>query len=91
MSIYALIVTRSLNCFASKARQTKVLPARTVTMTLNEYSPLAPLFLEAAKGRLNQLGEVPLVAHALPQAVVPAKHSSCSRKLRRAPIIENTR
>jgi len=65
--------------------------APAVTMALNEYFPLAPLFLRAAKGHLPQLGEVPLAAHALPQAVVPAKHSSCSKELQKAPIIENTR
>jgi hypothetical protein len=56
-------------------------------MTLNEYSPLAPLLLETAKGYPPQLGEVPLAAHALPQAVVPVKHSYSSKELQRAPII----
>jgi hypothetical protein len=84
MNIFALIVTLSLNCFASKARQTKLLLALAVTMALSEYSPLAPLFLRAVKGYLHQLGEVPLVAHALPQVVVPAKCNPCSNKLQRA-------
>lgn len=86
MNIFVLIVTLSLNYFANKARQTKAPLALAVTMALNEYFPLAPLFLEAAKGCLNQLGEVPLVAHALPQVVIPAKYSSLSEKLQRAQI-----
>ena len=89
MNIFALIVTSSLNCFANKARQTKVPLAPAVTMAPNEYFPLAPLFLRAVKGQLPRLGEVPLVAHALPQAVVPAKCDSFSEKLQRAQIIEN--
>jgi hypothetical protein len=66
MSIVVLTAILSLNCFASKARQTKMPLARAVTMALNEYSPLLPLFLKAVKGHLPRLGEVPLVAHALP-------------------------
>jgi len=65
--------------------------APVVKMVLNEYSPLAPLFRRAAKGYLLQLGEVPLAAHALPQAVVPAKHNFYSEKLQRARIIEKTK
>jgi hypothetical protein len=86
MSIFVLIATLSLNYFASKAKQTKVPLALAVTMALNECSPLSPLFLKAVKGHLPRLGEVPLVAHALPQAVLPAKHSSLSEKLPRAQI-----
>ena len=86
MNIFALIVTLSLNCFATKPKQTKVPPVPAVTMALNEYSLLSPLFLKAVKGHLPRLGEVPLVAHALPQVVTPAKYSSLSEKLRRAQI-----
>jgi hypothetical protein len=84
MNIFALIVTLNLNCFATKPKQTKKPLAPAVTMALNEYSPLSPLFLKAVKGRLPRLGEVPLVAHALPQVVPPAKCSSLSEKLQRA-------
>jgi hypothetical protein len=38
------------------------------------------------KGHLPRLGEVPLVAHALPQVVPPAKYSSLSEKLQRVQI-----
>ena len=76
MNIFVLIATLSLNCFATKARQTKVPLALAVTMALNEYSPLSPLFLKAVKGHLPRLGEVLLVVHALPQAVPAAKCSS---------------
>jgi len=69
----------------------KVPLALAVTMALNEYSPLAPLFLRVVKGYLPQLGEVPLVAHALPQAVVPAKRNACSKKLQGPQILENTK
>jgi len=86
MNIFALIVTSSLNCFATKPEQTKVPLAPAVTMALNGYSPLSPLFLKAVKGHLPRLGEVPLVAHALPQVVTPAKYSSLSEKLKRAQI-----
>jgi len=86
MNIFALLVTLSLNCFATKPKQTKVPLAPAVTMALNEYSPLSPLFLKAVKGHLPRLGEVPLVAHALPQVVTPAKYSSLSEKLQRAQI-----
>jgi len=81
MNIFVRIVTLSLNCFATKARQTKVSLALAVTMALNEYSPLLPLFLKAVKGHLPRLEEVPLVAHALPQVVTPAKCSFLSNKL----------
>ena len=86
MNIFALIATLSLNCFATKAKQTKTPLAPAVTMALNEYSPLSPLFLKAVKGHLPRLGEVPLVAHALPQVVPPAKYSSLSEKPQRAQI-----
>jgi hypothetical protein len=86
MSIFVLIATLSLNYFATKAKQTRVSLALAVTMALNEYSPLSPLFLKAVKGHLPRLEEVPLVAHALPQAVPAAKHSSLSGKLQRAQI-----
>jgi hypothetical protein len=86
MSIFVLIATISLNCFATKPKQTKTPLAPAVTMALNEYSPLSPLFLKAVKGHLSRLGEVPLVAHALPQVVTPAKYSSLSEKLQRAQI-----
>jgi len=64
----------------------KVPLAPVVTMVLNGYSPLSPLFLKAMKGHLPRSGEVPLVAHALPQVVTPAKYSSLSEKLQRAQI-----
>jgi hypothetical protein len=86
MSIVVLSATLSLNCFATKAKQTKVSLALAVIMALNEYSPLLPLFLKAVKVHLPRLEEVPLVAHALPQAVPAAKHSSLSGKLQRAQI-----
>jgi hypothetical protein len=86
MNFFAPIATLSLNCFATKPEQTKVPLAPAVTMALNEYSPLSPLFLKAVKGHLPRSGEVPLVAHALPQVVTPAKYSSLSEKLQRARI-----
>ena len=86
MNIFALLVTLSLNYFATKPEQTKVPLAPAVTMAQNEYSPPSPLFLKAAKGHLPRLGEVPLVAHALPQVVTPAKYSSFSEKLQIAQI-----
>jgi len=75
MNTFALIATISLNCFASKPKQTKTPLAPAVTMAQNEYSPLSPLFLKAVKGHLPRLGEVP-VAHALPQVATPARYSS---------------
>jgi len=86
MNIFALIATISLNCFVTKTKQTKTPLAPAVTMAQNGYSPLSPLFLKAVKGHLRRLGEVPLVAHALPQVVTPAKYSSLSKKLQRAQI-----
>ena len=86
MNIFALIAALSLNCFATKPNQTKVPLAPAVTIALNEYSPLSPVILKAVKGHLPRLGEVPLVAHALPQVVTPAKYSSLSEKLQRAQI-----
>jgi hypothetical protein len=85
MNIFVLIAPLSLNCFATKAKQTKVPLAPAVTIALNEYSLLSPLFLKAVKGPLPRLGEVPLVAHALPQVVPPAKYSP-SEKPQRAQI-----
>jgi len=64
----------------------KVPLAPAVTMALNGYSPLSPLFLKAVKGHLPRLGEVPLVAHALPQVVTPARYNSLSKKPQRAQI-----
>jgi hypothetical protein len=90
MNIFALIAILSLNCFADKAKQTKMPPVPAVTMALNEYSPLAPLFLRAVKGHLPRSGEVPLVVHALPQVVVPAKCSFFRKKLQRVQIKKNT-
>jgi len=86
MNIFALIVTSSLNYFATKPGQTKTPLAPAVTMAQNEYFPLSLLFLKAVKGHLPRSGEVPLVAHALPQVVTPAKYSSLSEKLQRAQI-----
>jgi hypothetical protein len=86
MSIVVLSATLSLNCFATKAKQTKMPLALAVIMALNEYSPLSSLFLKAVKVHLPRLEGVPLVARALPQAVLPAKCSSLSGKLQRAQI-----
>ena len=86
MNIFVPIVTLSLNYFATKPEQTKVPLALAVTMAQNEYYPLSPPFLKAVKGHLPRLGEVPLVAHALPKVVTPAKYSSLSEKLQRAQI-----
>jgi hypothetical protein len=86
MNFFVPIVTLSLNYFAIKPGQTKVPLAHAVTIAQNEYSPLLLLFLKAVKGRLPRLGEVPLVAHALPQVVTPAKYSSLIEKLQRAQI-----
>jgi hypothetical protein len=86
MNIFALIAILSSNYFATKPKQTKTPLAPAVTMALNEYSPLSPLFLKAMRGHLPRLGEVPLVAHALPQVVIPAKYSSLNEKLQRAQI-----
>jgi len=76
MNFFVLLATTSLNCFAIKPKQPKTLLAPAVTMAQKEYYPLSPLFLKAVKGHLPRLGEVPLVAHALPQVVTPAKYSS---------------
>jgi hypothetical protein len=86
MNIVVLIATLSLNCFATKPKQTKVPLAPAVTMAQNEYSPLSLLLLKAAKGHLPRSREVPLVAHALPQVVTPAKYSSLSEKLQSTQI-----
>jgi hypothetical protein len=86
MNIFVLIATISLNCFATKPKQTKMPLAPAVKMEQREYYPLSPLFPKAVKGHLPQSGEVPLVAHALPQVVIPAKYSSLSEKLQRAQI-----
>jgi len=86
MNIFALIATISLNCFVTKTKQTKTPLAPAVTMAQNGYFPLSPLFLKVVKGHLPRLGEVLLVAHALPQVVTPAKYSSLSEKLQRARI-----
>jgi len=86
MNIFVLIATLSLNHFATKSKQTKTPLALAVTMAQNEYSPLSLLFLKAVQGHLPRSGEVPLVAHALPQVVTPAKYSSPSEKLQRARI-----
>jgi len=75
MNIFVRIATLSLNCFATKARQTKAPLALAVTMALNEYSPLSPLFLRAVKGHLPRLGEAPPAVHALPRVVPAAKCS----------------
>jgi hypothetical protein len=75
MNIFVLIAALSLNCFATKLKQTKTPLAPAVITAQNEYSPLSPLFLTAVKGHLPQSGEVLLVAHALPQVVTPAKYS----------------
>ena len=89
MNIFVRIVTLSLNCFANKAKQTKVPLAPAVTMAQNEYYPLLPLFLKAVKGHLPRLGEVPPVAHALPQAVTPAKCSSLAIDCQKSKLREH--
>jgi len=57
----------------------KVPLALAVGIRLNEYFPLSPLFLKAAKGHLLRLEGLPPVAHALP-AVVPAAKCNASRE-----------
>jgi len=89
MNIFVLIATLSLNYFATKARQMKMPLALAVTMALNEYSPLLPLFLKTVKGHLRRLGEVPLVAHALPQVVPAAEHSSLARNCKKPKLREH--
>jgi hypothetical protein len=79
MNMSVLRAPLSLNYFATKARPTKTPLAPTVTMALNGYSPLSPLFLKAMKDYLPRLGEVPLVAHALPQVATPAECSPLTR------------
>jgi hypothetical protein len=93
MNIFALIAILSLNYFAPKAKQMKTPPAlAATTMTLNEYSPLSPLRdkLGAVKGHLPRLGEVPLVAHALPQVVPLAKYSSLAGNYKELKLGERT-
>ena len=89
MNIFALLVTLSLNYFATKPEQTKVPLAPAVTMAQNEYSPLSPPFLKAVKDHLPRLGEVPLVAHALPQVVIPAKYSSLNKNRKEPKLREH--
>jgi hypothetical protein len=86
MNIFVLTATSSLNCFVLKAKQTKKPLAHAVITVLQEFSPPLPLFPKAVKDRLLLLVEVPLVAHALPQVVGPAKCSSFSEKLQRVQI-----
>jgi len=86
MNIFALLATLSLNYCATRPKQTKTPLAPAVKMAQNEYYPLLPPFLKAVRGHLSRLGEVPPVAHALPQAVTPAKCSSLSEKLQRARV-----
>jgi len=90
MNIFALLVTLSLNCCATRPKQTKTPLALAVTMAQNEYYPLSPPFLKAVRGHLSRLGEVPLVAHALPQAVTPARYSPLNKKLQRARVKRTT-
>jgi hypothetical protein len=89
MNIFVLIAALSLNYFVSKARQMKMPLALAVTTALNEYSPLSPLFLKAVKGHLPRLEEVPLVAHALPQVVPPARCSSLARNCKEPKLREH--
>ena len=89
MNIFVLIVALSLNYFATKPKQTKTPLAPAVTMALNEYSPLSPLFLKAVKGHLPRLGEVPPVAHALPQVVVAAECNSPARNCQEPKLREH--
>jgi hypothetical protein len=86
MSIFVQSAAASLNCFAAKARQTKVSLVRAVTMAPNEYSHLSHPSLRAAKGHLARLGEVPLAVPALPRVVPPAICSSLAREYPRARI-----
>ncbi len=82
MSIVVLSATLSLNCFAPRARSTKRSPALAAVITLNEYSPVSPLFLRAVKERLPRLGEALPAVHALPQVVPVVKCSSLTRNCR---------
>jgi hypothetical protein len=79
MSIVVLSATSDLNCFGTKAGQMKMPLALAVTVALSEYSPLSPLFLKGVKGHLPRLGEVPPVAHVLPQVVPAATCNSPDR------------
>jgi len=86
MNIFVPIVTLSLNYFATRPKQTKTPLALAVTMAQNEYYPLSPPFLKAVRGHLSRLGAVPPVAHALQQAVTPARYSPLNKKLQRARV-----
>jgi len=54
--------------------------APAVTMALNGSCPPSLPFQKAVKAHLPQLAEVPPVAHAPPQVVTPAEHSSLVRE-----------
>ena len=76
MNIVALIATLNLNYFAIQDKQTRKFLAPAVTMALSVYSHHSLPFLKALQGSLPRLGGIPLVAHAPPQVVPPAKCSS---------------
>jgi hypothetical protein len=80
MNIFALTATASLNYFASKPNQMKVPPAPIVIMALNGYCPPSLPFQKAVKAHLRRLAEILPVAHAPPQVVTPAEHSSLMRE-----------
>jgi hypothetical protein len=83
MNIFVLTANVSLNCFAARARQTKVSLVLAVTMAPNGYSHLS---LRAAKGHLPRLGEVPPAVRALLQVVPPAICSPLVRDYSRSRI-----
>jgi hypothetical protein len=86
MNIFVLTANVSLNCFAARARQTKVSLVLAVTMAPNGYSHLSHLSLRAAKGHLPRLGEVPPAVRALLQVVPPAICSPLVRDYSRSRI-----
>jgi hypothetical protein len=69
-----------LNYFVSKPNQMNLPLVPVVTMARSGYSPPSLLFQKAVKEHLPRLVEVPPVAHAPPQVVTPAEHSSLMRE-----------
>ena len=80
MNIFALIVALNLNYFASKPNQMNLPLVPVVTMARNGYCPPSLLLQKAVKEHLPRLVEAPPVAHAPPQVVTPAEHSSLMRE-----------
>jgi hypothetical protein len=80
MNIFALTATASSNYFASKSNQMNLPLVPAVTMARNVYCPPSLPFQKAVKAHLPRLAEDPPVAHAPPQVVTPAEHSSLMRE-----------